>query len=180
MHPNMKVIKSAEEYAVFRRTKRLEQGTWRDEYENGKTVACALGAFLGAHHDGEAQRIGCATAMMPQWLVEATPSMFDHSYSTENYHLKWADKLYMPNGLIERANRLPKRQREALYKKAEKEIIARYQCAVPKAQREKFKEYWSHTVDEAFAYFTDEGLKAEKAAGTVIHVLDELLTAAGV
>jgi hypothetical protein len=167
------------EYEAFRKSRRLKQGTWRQDDSQGKTYACALGAFLGARSQSHADRLGCVASMMPAWLVDVTPAMFDENYSERTYHLKWADALYMPGGLVDRANRLPKRQRVALYKKAKKEILRRYICHSEDGNIAWCQVDADEDITEAFESFKS-GAPRMQAAGTIIHVLDELLKEAGV
>lgn len=157
-------------YQDFRDNKRLRKNLYRQEGK--KVYACALGAFLGANHYEQAIKTGCSASVMPEWLVGATPPIFDYGWRTAGFHLKWADAVYLPGGLVDRANQLPEAKRKKLYAQAEKEIVRRYSCQVNRD--------FAHTeISSAFYYLADSGY-AHQAAGTIIHVLDELLEAAGV
>lgn len=174
----------AARYAEFRSENRLRHSLWQQKDEHGKTYACALGALLDANDIGQAERKGCVASMMPEWLVHITPELFDHSgYTTHNYRIKWADALYMPGGCIDRANKLPKRQREKLYRAAEKEIMQRLECAYQaRAKKEGHDQYGDQegdfgSIEEYLSCFN--GTWDDRVAGTIPAVLDELLTQQG-
>jgi hypothetical protein len=103
-------------YHDIRDNGRLKQGTYRDYKPSNKVYACALGAFFSANYQEEAHDRGCATGIMPQWLVDFTPNAFDmQSYDDA---VIWADRLYGRGGLVERANRLPQAERDAMWEEA--------------------------------------------------------------
>ena len=103
-------------YEQFRTDNRLRQSTWQETSSKGKQYACALGALLDVNDIEQAKTKGCAASVMPEWLIELTPTFFDHPYEGKpRFHIKWADALYLPGGLIDRANRLSAAKRKNLY-----------------------------------------------------------------
>lgn len=171
------VSRWTQRYYEFKVEDRLRTELWQEHWDNGVTYACALGAFLdvqagldenGIYHeaDEEAREKGCAVDRMPEWLVNWTPAFFDFdSYAAPDYHITWADALYLPGGCIDRANKLPRAKRVALYKKAHEEIRTRWQC---------------HTGYNELYRVLHMSSAPDHVAGTIPAVLDELLTAAGV
>lgn len=186
-------------YATFRRSKskyRLEDGTWYEEHNNGPHLACALGAFLLADNSEKARMRGCAADMMPDWLVNSTPNFFDfENYKTKNFHIKWSDALYLPGGLVDRANALDRVTRKQVYEDARIEILRRYRCAFQNAElvyggaidRDEALEglssdhtgWFGEMLDYAYVV-RNSSVFAEQLAGTIIQVLDEKLTELGV
>ena len=169
-------------YRSFRDSYRLQKRLWQQEV-NGTVYACALGALLNVDENSDQviseqlQEKTCAATTMPQWLLDLTPAYFDYDYDDQAFHFKWADALYLPGGLIDRANDLTTETRTELYENAKQEIKRRYSCQLAR-----------EGIDNAVLHESFGGpgnmlsYTADKyaAAGTIILVLDQLLTEAGV
>ncbi len=64
------------------------QGKWHTEDDKGREVACALG-MLGADVNGPR---GCPASIMPLWLAECVPSLFDAG--PLDAALEWGQRFY--------------------------------------------------------------------------------------
>lgn len=87
----MKTVETAQQafdrYMEFRANNALIQHGWHDT-SDGRELACALGA-LGSDVDDPKE---CPSAVMPQWLAECVPSLFDSGPFDEC--VEWAAEFY--------------------------------------------------------------------------------------
>lgn len=87
----MKTVKTAQQafdrYMEFRANNALIQHGWHDT-SDGRELACALGA-LGSDVDDPKE---CPSAVMPQWLANCVPSLFDSGPFDEC--VEWAAEFY--------------------------------------------------------------------------------------
>lgn len=88
----MKTVETAQQafdrYMEFRANNVLIQEDWHKLADDGKQLACALG-MLGSDVDDPKE---CPSAVMPQWLAECVPSLFDSGPFDEC--VEWAAEFY--------------------------------------------------------------------------------------
>lgn len=152
----------------------LTQCIWHDTRDDGKTYACALGAFFGTYQASNIyHRRRCAGDHAPDWLMELTPQIFDTNYSYHNgtdidnsgFHIRWAAAVYGTDGLIDRASVLSSEERIAAFEAAEQRLLA---C----------KEL--NTEDTSNVLYIATGAdKHMKLASTIVAVLDDELVKRG-
>lgn len=137
--------------------------------ENGdlakpKTMACALGAFFQADSHAEAWLKAKATNAGPRWLIDATPDLFD---SIPDYE-EWGRSIYGADGALQRAGRMPAKERKALFHRVLGEIAQRMLCHCPENNRNADAEWVVVRTLEGYGDYDDD--MAEDRLTTVLEM----------
>lgn len=93
--------------------------------------ACALGAFFTAHSAIEARNHNDRNQAAPGWLVKLTPNLFDNIKEA----FDWGRSIYGADGALQRAGRMPVKERKELFSRVREEALARINCKEHPYQR---------------------------------------------
>lgn len=187
-------------YMDIRASGKLEQGVWLDERieitigpfggtKKREVVerACALGAAFREVGETRVSHVACPNETLPEWLVNATPSMFDIQAQEDAF--AWADAIYQPDGLLDRSSKLSVLERREMWGQAAG--LLDHEMATNKCLRDLLKKARECSRPFECTHRNLAGLMGgihgrasaeEKAqfAGTVLDCIDQALKEAGV